>query len=70
MQNQTMDPSSGYVYTQTNESGRNRLLVFKRASDGTLTACGAWETGGVGDGTPHLTSKGWCCSPAWGSTCW
>jgi hypothetical protein len=34
---QTVDPNSGFVYMQTNEPERNRLLGFKRASDGTLT---------------------------------
>jgi hypothetical protein len=37
MQNKTVDPNSGFVYMQTNEPERNRLLGFKRASDGTLT---------------------------------
>ncbi|MDQ4032058.1 MAG: hypothetical protein M3332_07265 [Actinomycetota bacterium] len=30
-------PQLGIVYMQTNEPERNRLLGFKRASDGTLT---------------------------------
>jgi hypothetical protein len=58
MQNETVNPNPGFVYMQTNESERNRLLVFKRASDGTLTPGGASETGGAGDGHPHLTSGG------------
>jgi 6-phosphogluconolactonase len=58
MQNETVNPNPGFVYIQTNESERNRLLVFKRASDGTLTPGGASETGGAGDGHPHLTSQG------------
>ena len=43
---------------QTNEPERNRLLAFRRAGDGTLTPAGAYETGGAGDGMPHLTSQG------------
>lgn len=49
---------NGFVYTQTNERGRNRLLAFERAADGALSAAGAYQTGGAGDGKPHLTSQG------------
>src|SRR3954454_2284822 len=58
MQNEAVDPSSGVVYVQTNEPERNRVLAFRRADDGTLTPSGAYETGGAGDGKPHLTSEG------------
>ena len=58
MQNEAVDPSSGVVYVQTNEPERNRVLAFRRADDGTLTLSGAYETGGAGDGKPHLTSEG------------
>jgi 6-phosphogluconolactonase len=58
MQNEAAGPGAGFVYTQTNEPERNRLLAFRRAGDGTLTPAGAYETGGAGDGTPHLTSQG------------
>lgn len=58
MQNETVDPNSGFAYMQTNEPKRNRLLVFESASDGTLTPSGAYETGGAGDGVPHLNSQG------------
>lgn len=58
MHNETVDSGSGFVYMQTNEPERNRLLVFRRARDGTLTPAGAYETGGAGDGHPHLTSQG------------
>jgi 6-phosphogluconolactonase (cycloisomerase 2 family) len=50
--------SDGAVYVQTNEAERNRLLAFERATDGTLTRVGAYDTGGAGDGAPHLTSQG------------
>jgi 6-phosphogluconolactonase len=46
------------VYVQTNEANGNRLLAFGRRDDGTLDPRGAVETGGRGDGVPHLTSQG------------
>jgi 6-phosphogluconolactonase len=46
------------VYVQTNEANVNRLLAFGRRDDGTLHPRGAVETGGRGDGVPHLTSQG------------
>ena len=58
MQNEAADMGTGFVYVQTNEPERNRLLALRRADDGTLTFAGAYETGGVGDGKPHLTSQG------------
>jgi 6-phosphogluconolactonase (cycloisomerase 2 family) len=58
MRDDAADRNSGFVYTQTNEPERNRVLVFKRADDGTLTPSGSYETGGAGDGTPHLASQG------------
>ena len=58
MQNEDAGPRAGFVYMQTNEPERNRLLAFRRAGDGTLTPAGAYETGGAGDGMPHLTSQG------------
>lgn len=58
MQNEAADKGTGFVYVQANEPERNRLLALRRADDGTLTFAGAYETGGVGDGKPHLTSQG------------
>jgi len=58
MQNEAAGPGAGFVYVQTNEPQRNRLLAFRRAGDGTLTPADAHETGGAGDGKPHLTSQG------------
>ncbi len=46
------------VYAQTNEAGTNRAIAFARAADGTLAALDTYETGGAGDGVPHLTSQG------------
>jgi 6-phosphogluconolactonase (cycloisomerase 2 family) len=53
-----MNQSPGVVYAQSNEPEANKLLVFERAPDGTLSPSGAHETGGGGDGIPHLTSQG------------
>jgi 6-phosphogluconolactonase (cycloisomerase 2 family) len=58
MQNRATEPGAGFVYVQTNEPERNRVLAFRRAGDGTLTPAGGYETGGAGDGKPHLTSQG------------
>ena len=49
MRNEAADMGAGFVYMQTNEAERNRLLAFRRADDGTLTPA---------DGKPHLTSQG------------
>ncbi len=46
------------VYVQTNEADSNRVLAFRRESDGSLTELGVHPTGGAGDGKPHLTSQG------------
>ena len=45
------------VYVQTNEP-QNAVLVFPRAEDGSLGEPTSFETGGAGDGKPHLTSQG------------
>ena len=45
------------VYVQTNDAGRNEVLAFGRAADGTLAPLAAVATGGRGTGTPHLASQ-------------
>jgi 6-phosphogluconolactonase (cycloisomerase 2 family) len=45
------------VYVQTNEP-RNAVLVFPQGEDGRLGEPTSVETGGAGDGHPHLTSQG------------
>lgn len=40
----------GAVYTLSNETTGNRVVVFDRAADGSLTAAGAVPTGGLGNG--------------------
>lgn len=49
---------TGAVFVQTNEADANRVLAFRRRAGGTLAAIGSYETGGSGDGVPHLTSQG------------
>jgi len=46
------------VYTQTNDPGGNQIIAYRRAPDGTLTQLGAYDTGGLGTGKPHLASQG------------
>src|SRR5687768_1244697 len=47
---------SGAVYVQTNTAPQNYVMVFDRASDGTVTPAGRVATGGVGKpaGNPPL----------------
>ena len=52
------DSTHPAVYVQTNEADGNRVLAFRREADGSLSELGAYATGGVGDGKPHLTSQG------------
>lgn len=52
------ETTTAAVYVQTNETGANRVIAFRRGPDGMLTRLGAYETGGAGDGVPHLTSQG------------
>jgi 6-phosphogluconolactonase len=42
--------SPGAVYTMTNSSSSNEVLVFDRSADGSLSPAGAFETGGNGTG--------------------
>lgn len=44
------DGGAGAVYTLSNATGGNEVLVFDRAADGTLTAAGRYATGGNGSG--------------------
>jgi 6-phosphogluconolactonase (cycloisomerase 2 family) len=46
------------VFVQTNESEANRVIAFARDASGRLAQPRAVETGGRGDGIPHLTSQG------------
>jgi 6-phosphogluconolactonase len=58
MTNERIHSAGSAVYVQTNETGANRVIAFRREPDGMLTRLGAYETGGAGDGVPHLTSQG------------
>src|SRR5688500_14475624 len=42
---------SGHVYTMSNDASGNEVLVYRRATDGTLSLAGTYETGGNGTGT-------------------
>ncbi|MBI5284014.1 MAG: beta-propeller fold lactonase family protein [Chloroflexi bacterium] len=44
------DGRGGAVYTLSNQIGGNSVLVFDRQADGSLTAAGSVDTGGVGTG--------------------
>jgi 6-phosphogluconolactonase (cycloisomerase 2 family) len=46
------------IYVQTNETGENHVVAFRRGDDGALRELGSYGTGGVGDGVAHLTSQG------------
>jgi len=46
------------LFTQTNEADANRVLAFARGDDGRLSEPVGVNTGGRGDGVPHLTSQG------------
>jgi 6-phosphogluconolactonase len=46
------------VFTQTNEADGNHVIAFRRGPDGDLDGLESYETGGTGDGVPHLTSQG------------
>jgi len=48
---------AGTVYTESNASTGNQVLVFHRAGDGSLTPAGAVASGGMGTGAP-LASQG------------
>lgn len=50
--------SPGAVYAMTNEASGNRVMVFNRAGDGTLTPAGSFPTGGTGSGTFENTAGG------------
>jgi 6-phosphogluconolactonase len=51
---------SGAVYTISNQSSGNSVIVFHRAQDGTLSFAGGFPTGGTGAGTgaDPLASQG------------
>ncbi len=49
--------STGWVFTETNDSAGNNVLVFERAGDGSLTARASVSTNGLG-GTTSLGSEG------------
>jgi 6-phosphogluconolactonase len=50
--------NGGAIFVQTNEAGRNQVLVFRRDGDGQLAPPATADTGGAGDGWAHLASQG------------
>ncbi len=50
--------TSGAVFVQTNDADSNQVVAFSRREDGALSLLGSYETGGKGNGTPHLPSQG------------
>ena len=53
----TAAAGQGYVYAATNAVSGNSVVVFTRASDGSLTMAGSYATGGKGTGA-GLGSQG------------
>lgn len=53
----------GAVYTMTNSAQGNEVLVFSRSADGSLTAAGAFATGGLGSGDGLGNQGGLILSP-------
>ncbi len=51
------ETDGGAVYTSTNSTAGNEIVIFNRTADGTLTAAGSVSTGGLGTGT-GLGSQG------------
>jgi 6-phosphogluconolactonase len=49
--------NDGAVYLQTNDAEKNEIVAYSRATDGSLSYLGAYETGGRGTGKPHLASQ-------------
>jgi hypothetical protein len=45
------------LYLQTNDAETNAVIAFRRGPDGSLARLGNYETGGRGDGKPHLPSR-------------
>ncbi|MBL7915286.1 MAG: beta-propeller fold lactonase family protein [Bacteroidia bacterium] len=48
---------SGYLYTQTNATGNNQVMIYRHTWTGALTYVGAVSTGGSGNGK-SLSSQG------------
>ena len=50
--------TSGAVFVQTNDAASNQVVAFRRGEDGALAQLGTYDTGGRGNGMPHLPSQG------------
>jgi 6-phosphogluconolactonase len=45
------------IYVQTNDADRNEIVAFSRSNEGILEPLGRFDTGGRGNGQPHLPSQ-------------
>lgn len=62
-------PTPGAVYVLGNQPSGNQVLVFDRAADGTLSAAGAYPTGGTAPAVAWGRRALWCSTvPAAAST--
>lgn len=57
--------SAGVVYTESNSSSGNAILVFQRATNGTLISAGSFSTGGTGTGVNLQTQGALVLTPNW-----
>ncbi|MBA2720113.1 MAG: beta-propeller fold lactonase family protein [Chloroflexi bacterium] len=48
----------GGVYTMSNAASGNAVIAYRRHADGSLTHIGDFSTGGLGSGTPRLSTQG------------
>ena len=48
----------GAVFVQTNDASSNQVVAFGRSAAGALARLDTYETGGTGNGVPHLPSQG------------
>jgi len=46
----SLSGNKGYVYTESNDAGTNRILIYKKNTDGTLSLQGTTASGGAGTG--------------------
>jgi 6-phosphogluconolactonase (cycloisomerase 2 family) len=56
--------ANSFVYTMTNQTTGNKVVVFDRRSDGTLSKISAFATGGKGTSTPLGNQYGLRLDPA------
>ncbi len=52
------DAAAGGVYTMSNSASGNVVIAYRRAANGSLAHIGDFATGGIGSGTPRLSTQG------------